>query len=313
MLTLYPPISPYSEYKITVDDVHTLHVEECGTPNGVPVIFLHGGPGAGCSTEHRRFFDPSVYRIILFDQRGCGRSTPHACLENNTIQELVKDMELIREYCKVDKWLLFGGSWGSTLALYYAQLHPQRVSAMILRGIFLCRSKDINWFYQEGASRVYPEEWKDFISHVSENKRDNIVQGYYELLTGDDDVARMSAAKAWSRWEAVCSTLDPNPHVVEFMTEPHIALGMAIVESYYFINKIFLKNEKLLSQVEKLHDIPGVIVHGRYDMVCPVDNAYELSRLWPQAKLEVIRDAGHSAFEPGIVDALIHATNSFAL
>lgn len=312
MLTLYPAITPYTEYKLKVDDIHTLHVEECGIPDGIPVLFLHGGPGAGCNPDHRRFFDPKRYRIILFDQRGCGKSTPHAELKNNTILDLSNDMELLREHCNIEQWVLFGGSWGTTLALYYAQRHSIRVSAMILRGVFLLRKEDLTWFYQDGASKVYPEYWDQFIAHLPVDKRSNILHGYHEILTGTDDVARMAAAKAWSRWEAACATLDLNQHLEEQMTQAHIALSLARIETHYFINNSHISDAGVLTKPANIANIPGVIVHGRYDMVCPADNAYALSKAWPRADLEIIRNAGHSSGEPGIVDALVAATNRFA-
>lgn len=313
MLTLYPAISPYAEHKLKVDEIHTIHVEECGSPDGLPVLFLHGGPGIGCDADHRRFFDPNRYRIILFDQRGCGRSTPHAELRSNTIQDLCKDMEQIRDYCNVDKWLLFGGSWGSTLALYYAQHHPVKVLGMILRGIFLCRKSDLDWFYKEGGvSRIFPEHWERFIAEIPANKRNNILKAYHNILTGNYEISCMAAAKAWAHWEAVCATLDPNHRLEQRFDDVHLALTMAKIEAHYFINNAFLGANGVLTKPALLANIPGTIIHGRYDMICPLDNAYTLSKAWPQADLDIIRNAGHSSSEAGITDALISATNNFS-
>jgi len=300
-------------YNITVDDIHTIYVEECGNPNGMPILFLHGGPGAGLAPEHRRFFNPDKYRIILFDQRGCGKSTPHGEIRNNTTNDLISDMEKIREHCKIPMWVIFGGSWGSTLALAYAQVHTTKVSGLILRGIFLCRKKDLDWFYKDGASRVFPDYWQEFISHIpAKEKVTCYIKAYSDLLHGENELAKISAAKAWSKWEAICSTLRPSPKAVEQFTHPHMALSLATMESHYFLNNIFLKENSLLNNMDKLQDIPGVIVHGRYDLICPLQNAYALKNAWPTAEFKIIREAGHSAFEPGIVDGLIRATIKFA-
>lgn len=308
MRMLYPAIKPYVNHSLKVDKLHTLHVEECGNPDGVPVVFLHGGPGAGCSPVHRQFFDPEHYRIVLFDQRGCGRSTPHAALEQNTTQHLVEDMELIRQQLGIEKWVVFGGSWGSTLALVYAQAFPQRVLGMILRGIFLCRDQDVQWFYQQGASHVFPEYWREFIRVIPRAERDDLLGAYYQRLTGEDEFTRMAAAKAWSSWEARCSTLVHNQELVDHFSAPYEALALARIEAHYFMNQSFLSENQILRDAEKLAGIPASIIHGRYDMVCPVTQAWELRQVWPQADLQVIPNAGHSAFEAGIVDALIKAT-----
>lgn len=313
MHALYPAIKPYAIHQLAVDDLHTLYVEESGNPQGIPVLFLHGGPGAGCDPEHRRFFDPNAYRIILFDQRGAGQSTPHSELAKNTTPLLVADMEVIRQQLGVERWVLFGGSWGSTLALVYAQAHPDRVLNMVLRGIFLCRTVDLDWFYKPGgASRVFPDAWEEFISHLPANEQNNILENYYHRLTGEDELAKMSAAKAWSQWEAVCATLQPSPHVVNYLTNPHVALSLSRIEAHYFMNNIFLTENQILENAQHLADIPGVIVHGRYDMVCPLDNAYALKKAWPRATLEIVRDAGHAASEPGMIHALVGATNTIA-
>lgn len=312
MRTLYPDIHPYAEHMITVDGHHSLYVEESGNAHGIPVLFVHGGPGGGTSPAHRSFFDPEKYRIILFDQRGCGRSRPHASLQDNTSQALVTDMEVIRQQLNVDQWLLFGGSWGSTLSLLYAQTYPERVSGLILRGIFLCRQQDIQWFYQRGASAIFPDYWQDYEKVVPEAERDNMLAAYYRLLTADNEIARMAAAKAWSVWEGRCSTLDPNGDLVDHFADPHVALAMARIEAHYFINHAFMDTNQLLNNAERIRHIPTVIVHGRYDMVCPIEQAFALHQQLPNAELHIVRDAGHSAFEPGITDNLIAATNNFA-
>lgn len=312
MQILYPDIRTYAEHKLPVDDIHTLYVEECGNPEGIPVLFIHGGPGAGCSKYDRRFFDPERYRIILFDQRGCGRSTPHAALDNNTSEHLVNDIESIREHLKIERWVLFGGSWGSTLGLLYAETHHERVLGMILRGIFLCRAKDLHWFYQSGADRIFPDYWQDYIAPIPEEERDNLIHAYYKRLTGANELAKMAAAKAWSSWEGHCATLRPNPDIVHMFTDPRVALSLARIESHFFYHKAFLAENQILANVEALEGIPGVIIHGRYDMICPLDNALELHEAWPNSELQIVRDAGHSAHEPSIVDALIKATDEMA-
>lgn len=312
MLTFYPQIKPYVKHSLEVEPPHTLYIEECGNPNGVPVVFLHGGPGAGCEPYHRQFFDPEAYRIVLFDQRGCGRSAPHAELGGNTTQALVADMERIREHLGIERWLIFGGSWGSTLALVYTQTHPERVTGLIVRGIFLCRPDEIQWFYQRGADRIFPDHWEDFITLISEEERHDLVRAYHRRLTGDDEVQRMAAAKSWSCWEGRCATLLGRREVVEHYGNPYNALSLARIECHYFINNSFLAPNQIIDNAGALKGIPGVIVHGRYDMVCPLENAWELHRAWPDAQLRIIPDAGHSATEKGIVDALIRATDEMA-
>ena len=309
---LYAEIKPYRVHRLRVDPPHELHVEESGNPQGLPVLFVHGGPGSGTQPRNRCFFDPDVYRIILFDQRGAGRSTPHACLEGNTTQHLVADIERIREALGIERWVLFGGSWGSTLSLAYAEAHPERVLAMILRGIFLCRREDLLWFYQDGAHRVFPDYWEHFVEQIPVEERNDFMQAYYRRLTGQNEIARMSAAKAWSQWEAECATLRPNHEVVEHYVDPHVALSLARIEAHYFVNDAFLEAGQLLRDAHRIADIPGYIVHGRYDLVCPVDNAFALHAVWPKAELQIIRDAGHSAAEPGITDALVRATQELS-
>jgi proline iminopeptidase len=287
-------------------------VEECGRPDGIPAVFLHGGPGAGCEATHRRFFDPARYRIVLFDQRGCGRSTPHASLESNTTWDLVADLEHIRERLEIERWLVFGGSWGSTLALAYAQTHPERVSALVVRGIFLCRDSEIRWFYQEGASWAYPDYWEDFLAPIPPEERRDLVAAYHGRLTGSNEVARMAAAKAWSIWEGRTATLLANPDIQAHFGEPHLALSLARIECHYFVNHAFFRPNQLIEDATRLSGIPGAIIHGRYDLICPLRSAWELHQAWPRAELQVIPDAGHSAFEPGIRSALVEATDRFA-
>ena len=312
MHILYPDIQPYVQHTLAVEPPHTLHIEECGNPAGIPVVFIHGGPGAGCEPYHRRFFDPQRYRIILFDQRGCGRSTPHASLENNTTQALVADMEAIREHLKIEKWLLFGGSWGSTLGLVYAETHPERVLGLVARGIFLCRPHEIEWFYQQGTSRLFPDYWQEYLAPIPEAERDDLLGAYHRRLTGEDEMARMAAAKAWSLWEGRTATLQPSDSVINHFGDPFTALSLARIECHYFMNDSFLEPDQILRDANKLKGIPGVIVHGRYDAICPVENAWQLSQAWPEAKLKIVPDAGHAASEPGIINALVGATDDFA-
>jgi len=312
MKILFPEIKPYARHDLAVDDQHTLYVEECGIEEGIPVLFIHGGPGAGCSQHDRRFFDPEKYRIVLFDQRGSGRSSPHAELNNNTTQHLIEDIESIRQHLNIDKWMLFGGSWGSTLSLLYAQSYPERVLAMVLRGIFLCRDEDLVWFYQSGAHRIFPDYWKEFVQPIPENERENIIAAYYSRLTSNNEIAKMAAAKAWSVWEGRCATLRPNTDVVNSFADPRFAVSLACIESHYFVNNAFIKPNQILDNMARIENIPGVIVHGRYDLVCPLDNALSLYEKWQDADLNIIRDAGHSAREPSIVDALVKATDKMA-
>lgn len=313
MQILFPNILTYAEHQLAVDSVHNLYIEECGNPEGIPILFVHGGPGAGCSRYDRRFFDPDRYRIILFDQRGAGRSTPHAELQDNSTALLVEDIEAIRKYLKIDRWALFGGSWGSTLSLLYAQKYPEQVLGMVLRGIFLCRDEDLQWFYQSGAHRIFPDYWKEFISVIPEEEHGDLMQAYYARLTGSNELAKMAAAKNWAIWEARCATLRPNPDVVHDFADPHLALSLARIEAHYFVNKAFIEPNQIIANADKLAGIPGVIVHGRYDVVCPLDNAIALHEVWPDSELHIVRDAGHSSHEPSIVDALIKATHDLAL
>ncbi len=312
MRLLYPEINPYKEHSIIVGVPHRVYVEECGNPNGIPVLFLHGGPGAGCESFHRRFFDPEKYRIVLFDQRGCGRSSPHACLKNNTTADLLKDIETIRAQLGIDRWVLFGGSWGSTLALLYAQSKPDRVLGMILRGVFLCRQRDIDWFYRDGASRVFPDQWQDLLRMLPEPDRGDVLKGFDKLLNGDNELQRMGAAKVWSAWEGQCATLRPNPSVLGHFGDTHTALSLSKIEVHYFLNNAFIQENQILDNMSVLESIPAVIVHGRYDMICPIEQAFALHWAWPGSEFNIIRDAGHSSMETGIVDALIKATDEMA-
>lgn len=312
MRTLYPQIEPHNTFFLSVDDRHSLYVEESGNSNGLPFVFLHGGPGAGCEANHRRFFNPDVCRIVLFDQRGCGRSTPFADLTDNTTQHLVADMEAIRESLGIESWVVFGGSWGSTLALAYAQTHPARCLGLIVRGIFLCRERDIQWFYQDGARFLFPDLWEDFVAPIPQGERDDMVTAFYLRLTGDDENVRLRAALAWSIWEGRTATLLPNDAVIEFFANPRVALSLARIECHFFRNKIFMRNGQLLDDVGRMSDIPGVIVHGRYDVVCPAEQAYLLHQRWSQSELRIVADAGHSAFERGIVHHLVDATDTMA-
>jgi proline iminopeptidase len=312
MMALFPDIKPFVTHSLAVDPPHVLYVEECGNPAGLPVLFIHGGPGGGCEPYHRRFFDPDIYRAVLFDQRGCGRSTPHAEVSGNNTWALVADIERIREHLGIERWLLFGGSGGSTLALAYAETHPERVLGMVLRGIFLCRPHEIRWFYQEGASRLFPDYWKEYLRQIPEEERGDLLRAYHRRLFGEDEVARMAAAKAWSRWEGRTSTLLPRKEIVDHFSDPYTALALARIECHYFVNDSFLEPNQLLRDAHRLASIPGIIVHGRYDVVCPVENAWELHQVWPGSELRIIPDAGHSAAEPGITDALLRALSAMA-
>lgn len=309
---LYPPIEPYTQHKLQVDQLHTLYIEESGNPNGIPVLFVHGGPGGGTSSTHRQFFNPAEYRIILFDQRGCGQSLPHACLTNNTTADLIEDIEKIRCHLKIDKWTLFGGSWGSTLSLLYAQSYPERLLALILRGIFLCRKEDVKWFYQQGANRFFPEYWADFIAPIKAENRHDMIRAYYDILTNHDEVARMRAAEAWSIWEGRTATLKTNQNLVEHFADPHHALAMARIECHYFVNEAFIEPNQILNNTAVIQSIPTTIIHGRYDMICPVNQAFLLAENLPNAELIIGSQAGHSASELELTQALVAATDKYA-
>lgn len=310
--TLYPPIDANRSGTLAVSPVHTLYWEESGNPQGIPAVFVHGGPGGGCSDWQRRFFDPAAYRIILFDQRGCGRSTPHANLEDNTTWHLVADMEALRLHLGIDTWVVFGGSWGSTLALAYAEAHPDRVKALILRGIFLLRRAELLWFYQEGASWIYPDAWEGYLEPIPQVERGDLMSAYYRRLTSPDRLVQLEAARAWSVWEGSTSRLYPDTEMMQHYSEEDFALAFARIEAHYFVHGAWFRSDtQLLDDAHRLSDIPGVIVQGRYDVVCPARSAWDLHRAWPTAQLEIIADAGHAALEPGIVDALVRATDRF--
>lgn len=307
---LFPPTEAYESGMLPVDARHTIYWEQSGNPRGRPIVFLHGGPGAGASPDHRRFFDPKHYRIVIFDQRGAGRSTPLGDTQDNTTGHLVADMELLRETLGIERWHLFGGSWGSTLALAYAQAHPERVSALLLRGVFLCRPQEIDWFLY-GMRTYFPEVWARFHGFIPEGERDDLLGAYYRRLMDPDPDVHLPAARAWSTYEGACSTLMPSPETVAAFGEDRMALGLARIEAHYFVNKIFLPEGALLARAERLKRVPGAIVQGRYDTVCPPMTAYDLHQAWPNASFRVIPDAGHSAMEPGIRRALVEATERF--
>lgn len=312
MKDFYPEIKPYNTLRLKVSDLHELYVEEVGNPKGKPVVFLHGGPGGGISPDHRRYFDPKTYRIILFDQRGCGQSTPFAELQENTTWDLVNDIEKIREIMGIDKWLVFGGSWGSTLALSYAVTHPDKVTGLVLRGIFLCRPSELTWFYQDGCSRLFPDFWETYKNHIPENERGNFIAAYYKRLTSPDKKVQLEAARIWSQWEMATSYLNVSKEAINSMDGPEKALPFARIECHYFMNNAFFKTENyLLENVGKISHLPAVIVQGRYDVVCPPTSAWELHKALPKSKLHFIPGAGHSAAEPGVRSALIEATDSF--
>jgi proline iminopeptidase len=300
----YPPIEPYDIGSLALDEIHTMYYEQSGNPNGVPVLFLHGGPGSGASASHRQFFDPAFYRIVIFDQRGAGRSTPLGETRHNTTPLLVGDIEHLRAHLGIAHWAVFGGSWGSTLALAYAEHHPAHVSALILRGIFLCRQSEVDWFLY-GLRNIFPEAWRAFAGYLPEDKRSDLLNAYHALIHHADPAIHMPAARAWSVYEGSCSTLLPNPGIVANFGADRTSLGLARMESHYFMHDIFLPKDFLLDNVNRIRHIPTTIVQGRYDSVCPIVSADELSRAFPEATYHVVADAGHSAFEPGIRARLI--------
>jgi proline iminopeptidase len=310
LLTLFPPIEPYASHMLDLDSTHRMYFEQSGNPRGVPVIFLHGGPGAGASAVHRQFFDPAFYRIVVFDQRGAGRSTPLGCLENNTTGALIGDMERLRVHLAIDRWMVFGGSWGSTLGIAYAEHHPERCLALVLRGIFLCRPSEIEWFLY-GLKAIFPEAWRAFAHYIPAGERGDLLGAYHQRLVNPDPAVHLPAARSWSVYEGSCSTLLPNPALVADFATDRIALGLARIEAHYFRHDIFLPENFLLQNAARLKGIPGVIVQGRYDIVCPAISADDLHHAWPQAEYIVVPDAGHSAFEPGIRSRLVAATEAF--
>jgi proline iminopeptidase len=314
MREFYPELQPHTRGRLRVSELHEIYYEECGNPKGKPVVVLHGGPGGGITPFLRRLHDPMQYRIILFDQRGCGQSTPYAELRENTTWHLVADMEALRVHLGVERWQVLGGSWGSTLALAYAQKHAERVTELILRGIFTIRKREIDWFYQEGASALFPDVWETYVAPIPAAERGDMVSAYYRRLTGDDEVQKMACAKAWSRWEASTISLLPNADLVNTFSADTFALAFARIECHYFVNKGFFdRDDQLLADAPKLRNIPGVIIQGRYDVVTPMETAWALHRAWPEADFEIIPDAGHTATEPGLTDALIRATERFAM
>jgi proline iminopeptidase len=307
---LFFPLEPFQTGRLKVDDLHTLYWEQSGNPDGVPVLFLHGGPGAGASPTHRRFFDPTHYRIIILDQRGAGRSTPLGELRDNDIPHLVADLEQLREMLGIKRWMVFGGSWGSTLSIAYAQAHPDRVIGLILRGIFLMRQTEIDWFLY-GMRQFFPEAWHSFISYIPEAERGNLLEAYWKRLTHENPSVCMQAARVWSMYEGACSTLLPSPELVSASGEDTHALGLARIEAHYFRNNMLAPEDKLLRDVSRIRHIPAVIIQGRYDVVCPITTADALHRAWPEADYIIVPDAGHSAMEPGIRTALVQATERF--
>lgn len=310
--TLYPEIEPYASGHLDVGDGHLVYWERVGTPGGKPAVFLHGGPGGGCSAQHRRLFDPKRYDVLLFDQRGCGRSKPHANLDANTTWHLVADIERLRQMTGVESWLVFGGSWGSTLALAYAQTHPERVSALILRGIYMLTQAEMDWYYQFGVSEMFPDKWERFLAPIPADERHDMVSAYNRRLTGSDRVQQLAAAHAWSLWEGETITLLPEPDLSEAFASPEFALAFARIENHFFFNKGWLEEGQLLRDAHRLSGIPGVIIHGRYDMPCPARFAWALHKAWPTAEFHLIEGAGHAYSEPGILDRLIRATDQFA-
>jgi proline iminopeptidase len=308
----YPKLEAYKTEMMKVSDLHTIYVEQSGHPKGRPVIFLHGGPGGGTSPDYRRFFDPQHYRIVMFDQRGSGQSTPSAELKENTTWDLVNDIEKIRKHLEIKDWIVFGGSWGSTLALAYAETHPDKVKGLILRGIFLCRPSEIKWFYQEGASQIFPDQWERYFNFIPADERHDFVTAYYKRLTSPNEDLRLQAARIWSQWEAATSKLFIDPKLIDAFEDPTHALQFARIECHYFTNNAFFKtNNWLLENVEKIRQIPTVIIQGRYDVVCPAKSAWELHRAFPESQLHLIADAGHSAHEPGLKAKLIEASDLF--
>lgn len=305
-MELFPEIQPYKTFRMKVSGLHEIHVEEVGNPEGEPVVFLHGGPGGGINPQYRRYFDPSFYRVVLFDQRGCGKSTPHAELRENTTWELVSDIEKIRAHLGIARWTVFGGSWGSTLALSYAVTHPGKIKALVLRGIFLGRPHELKWFYQEGASRIYPDAWEHYLRPIPASERGDLMKAYYKRLTSDDKATRLEAARAWSVWEAATSKLIQDPKAMSDFGAEEFALAFARIECHYFNNNLFFKSDnELLENIGKAKAIPCYIVHGRYDVVCPVENAWDLKKAWPEAQLNIVQDAGHSLAEKGNTSKLL--------
>jgi len=313
MRTKYPPIECFRSGFLEVGSGHRIYWEESGNPNGIPIVFLHGGPGSGTEPGHRCFFNPQIYRIVLLDQRGCGKSQPHSSLKDNTTWHLVADIEKLRAHLKIEKWVVFGGSWGSTLSLAYAETHPDRVLALILRGIFLGRKKELHWFYQFGAHHIFPDEWEKYLDPIPPSERADLISAYYRALTSSDLATRRRAAQAWAGWEGATLKLffDPN-QFLQFTQDDH-ADAIARIECHYFINHCFFDTDNwLIENVSKIRHIPAIIIQGRYDIICPMESAWELHKAWPEAEFEIVKDAGHAASEPSITDALIRAADYFA-
>jgi proline iminopeptidase len=308
MYPLYPAIKSYQSHELAVDAPHVLYLDEAGNPNGLPVLVLHGGPGAGGDAHLRRFFNPEIFRIINFDQRGCGRSIPQAEILNNTTADLLRDIESIREYLDLERFFLFGGGWGSLLALLYAESYPQYISGLLLHQIFLGRKADIDWFYQSGANLVYPDYWQEFCNFVPLAEQEHLCRYYANCLQGNNELARMAAAKNWVLWKAHASTLQPNSNLIDEYLDPHFARGLATIESHYINHHFFIKENEVLENIHKIQHIPAFLVHGRYDMVCPLHAAWELQQALPSSQLSIVRDAGHSYHETGLIDAIITAT-----
>lgn len=312
MRTLYPPLEPFDAGMLTVSDMHEIYYEVSGAPNGKPVVVCHGGPGGGSTPSMRRYFDPKRYRIILFDQRGCGRSRPHAELTDNTTWALVEDMEKLRRHLGVARWQVFGGSWGSTLALAYAQSHPDQVTELVLRGIFTLRREELLWFYQEGASWVFPDLWADYLAPIPQAERGDMIAAYYQRLTGDDEKEQLAAAKAWSLWEGGTVSLMPSEERMQTFASDAFALAFARIECHFFVHGgFFERDNQIIANMDRVRHIPGVIVQGRYDIVTPMKTAWDLKTAWPEADFRLVQDAGHAASEPGIIDALVTATDEY--
>jgi proline iminopeptidase len=309
---LFPSIEPYNSGRLQVSPLHEIYYEECGNPDGVPILFLHGGPGGGLHKEYRQFFDPKHYHIVLFDQRGAGQSTPSAEVEENTTWDLVHDIELVRKHLGIRNWIVFGGSWGSTLALSYAVTHPEKPLGLILRGIFLCRPSELQWFYQKGADEIFPDEWEKYLDIIPEAERADLIAAYHRRLFGEDEAVRLEAARAWSKWEVSTSRLFRKESAIKEFEDPKLALAFARIENHYFTNNAFFQTDNfLLENMGKIRHIPGIIVQGRYDVVCPMRSAWDLHRAWPEAELVIVPDAGHSALEAGISRELVRATEAF--
>ncbi len=313
MRTLYPARSPLRTFRFDVGDGHELYVEEAGNPEGVPAVFFHGGPGGGIDPMHRRFFDPDRYRVILFDQRGAGRSTPSGEVHKNTTWKLIDDTERLRRHLGIERWHVFGGSWGSTLSLAYAVSHPDRVKSLVLRGVFLVRERELRWFYQHGASELFPDQWEHFVAPIPEDERDNLLHAHHRRLFGDDEEAALASARAWSVWEGSTSRLLMDEGLIARCAQDRFALTLARLEAHYFVNKGFFEEDGwLLKQIDRIRHIPCTIVQGRYDAVCPPRSAWDLKTAWPEAHLLLIGDAGHASSEPGTVDGLVTATDRYA-